>query len=110
MTAAVTLDAVAWMSPLDSTVTVSAAAAAVGESSAGLQEGDVMTLENGAEGAAGTFGKRWRHCAGRNRWRRAADFGAGKRELCGGCFRCADERYGRKGRLHEHGVRESARS
>ena len=46
MTAIVALDAVASGAvSLDSTVTVSAAAAAVGESSAGLQEGDAMPLE-----------------------------------------------------------------
>lgn len=46
MTAAVTLDAVdAGLVSLDTKITVSAAAAAVGESSAGLQEGDVMSLE-----------------------------------------------------------------
>ncbi len=46
MTAAVTLDAVdAGLVSLDTKVTVSADAAEVGESSAGLQEGDVMTLE-----------------------------------------------------------------
>ena len=42
----VALDAVAsGLTSLDSTITVSAAAAAVGESSAGLQEGDKMSLK-----------------------------------------------------------------
>ncbi len=46
MTGVVALDAVEdGLVSLDSPVTVSAAAAAVGESSAGLQEGDVMNLE-----------------------------------------------------------------
>ena len=46
MTAVVTLDAVdSGLVSLDTKVTVSAAAAKVGESSAGLQEGDVMSLE-----------------------------------------------------------------
>lgn len=47
MTGVVALDAVAdGLVTLDSPVTVSAAAAAVGESSAGLQEGDVMDLDS----------------------------------------------------------------
>ena len=46
MTGVVALDAVAsGLTSLDSTITVSADAAAVGESSAGLQEGDTMTLK-----------------------------------------------------------------
>lgn len=46
MTAVVALDAIAQGTvTLDTPVTVSAAAAAVGESSAGLQEGDVMDLD-----------------------------------------------------------------
>ena len=46
MTGVVALDAVAnGLVSLDSSITVSAAAASVGESSAGLQEGDVMKLD-----------------------------------------------------------------
>ena len=92
MTGVVALDAVEdGLLSLDSPVTVSAAAAAVGESSAGLQEGDVMNLDAALKALLVPSGN-------------DAAVRSGSR------VRERHERQGSGAGLHRHGVRQPARA
>ena len=105
MTGVVALDAVAsGLTSLDSTITVSANAAAVGESSAGLQEGDTMTLKTALYALLVPSGNDAAIAIAESVG--AALRSSGTASGDSGCegVRCADERHGAKARLHEHGL------